>query len=224
MTFSIVGRCERTGQLGVAISSSSIAVGARCPWVRAGVGVVSTQNITLPALGPRVLDLLEQGADPQAALRQALDDGSWPQYRQVTVVDAQGRTGVFSGSQALGIFTSAVGRQCVAAGNLLVSERTIEAMVPAFERSADLPLAERLLAAMQAAMAAGGEGRARAFGRAQGGGRAQLAHGGPARGLVRARSHRRAARPLGRLRAADAGLPDARHRSHGRAQLRSARR
>ena len=52
MTFSIVGRCERTGQLGVAISSSSIAVGARCPWVRAGVGVVSTQNITLPALGP----------------------------------------------------------------------------------------------------------------------------------------------------------------------------
>ncbi|KAA9165909.1 DUF1028 domain-containing protein, partial [Delftia sp. BR1] len=62
MTFSIVGRCERTGQLGVAISSSSIAVGARCPWVRAGVGVVSTQNITLPALGPRVLDLLEQGA------------------------------------------------------------------------------------------------------------------------------------------------------------------
>ncbi|HBY37229.1 MAG TPA: DUF1028 domain-containing protein, partial [Delftia acidovorans] len=84
-------------------------------------------------------------------------DGSWPQYRQVTVVDAQGRTGVFSGSQALGIFTSAVGRQCVAAGNLLASERTIEAMVPAFERSADLPLAERLLAAMQAAMAAGGE-------------------------------------------------------------------
>ena len=59
MTFSIVGRCERTGQLGVAISSSSIAVGARCPWVRAGVGVVSTQNITLPALGPRVLDLLD---------------------------------------------------------------------------------------------------------------------------------------------------------------------
>lgn len=157
MTFSIVGRCERTGQLGVAISSSSIAVGARCPWVRAGVGVVSTQNITLPALGPRMLDLLEQGADPQAALRQALDDGSWPQYRQVTVVDAQGRTGVFSGSQALGIFTSAVGRQCVAAGNLLASERTIEAMVPAFERSAALPLAERLLAAMQAAMAAGGE-------------------------------------------------------------------
>ncbi|QIL83305.1 DUF1028 domain-containing protein [Diaphorobacter sp. HDW4A] len=157
MTFSIVGRCEQTGQLGVAISSSSIAVGARCPWVRAGVGVVSTQNVTLPGLGPRVLDLLEQGAAPDAALQQALDDKSWPQYRQVTVVDAQGRTGVFSGTEALGIFTSAVGKQCVAAGNMLASKGVIEAMIPAFESSAGKPLAERLLAAMQAAMVAGGE-------------------------------------------------------------------
>ena len=156
MTFSIVGRCAETGQLGVAISSSSIAVGARCPWVRAGVGVVSTQNITLPALGPRVLDLLEQGASPEQALKQALDDKSWPEYRQVTVVDAQGRTGVFSGKEALGIFTSAVGNQCVAAGNLLSNAGVIEAMVPAFENSTG-PLAARLLEAMKAAMAAGGE-------------------------------------------------------------------
>ena len=156
MTFSIVGRCAETGQLGVAISSSSIAVGARCPWVRAGVGVVSTQNITLPALGPRVLDLLEQGASPEQALKQALDDKSWPEYRQVTVVDALGRTGVFSGKEALGIFTSAVGNQCVAAGNLLSNAGVIEAMVPAFENSTG-PLAARLLEAMKAAMAAGGE-------------------------------------------------------------------
>ena len=60
MTFSIIGRCPETGQVGIAISSSSIAVGARCPGVRAGVGPVSTQNITLPALGPQVLDLLER--------------------------------------------------------------------------------------------------------------------------------------------------------------------
>ena len=156
MTFSIVGRCEKTGQLGVAISSSSIAVGARCPWVRAGVGVVSTQNITLPALGPRVLDLLEKGASPQEALKQALDDKSWPEYRQVTVVDAQGRTGVFTGKEALGIFTSASGKQCVAGGNLLSSTKVIDAMIPAFENTAG-PLAERLIAAMKAAMDAGGE-------------------------------------------------------------------
>jgi len=72
MTFSIVGRCARSGQLGIAISSSSIAVGARCPWVRTGVGAVATQNVTLPALGPRVLDLLESGKiDPAAALDRA---------------------------------------------------------------------------------------------------------------------------------------------------------
>ena len=72
MTFSIVGRCADTGQLGIAISSSSIAVGARCPWLRPGVGAVSTQNITLPALGPDVLDLLERGLAPAAALDKAL--------------------------------------------------------------------------------------------------------------------------------------------------------
>ena len=78
MTFSIVARCAETGQLGIAISSSSIAVGARCPWLRPGVGAVSTQNITLPALGPDVLDLLEQGLAPGAAIDTALqlsDDG-----------------------------------------------------------------------------------------------------------------------------------------------------
>lgn len=61
MTFSIVGRCAETGQLGIAISSSSIAVGARCPWLRAGTGAVATQNIILPALGPQILDRLDQG-------------------------------------------------------------------------------------------------------------------------------------------------------------------
>ncbi|MBN3795042.1 DUF1028 domain-containing protein [Burkholderia sp. Ac-20392] len=78
MTFSIVGRCPETGQLGIAISSSSIAVGARCPWVRAGVGAVATQNITLPALGPQILDLIEhEQLAPAAALDRALADLGW---------------------------------------------------------------------------------------------------------------------------------------------------
>ena len=73
MTSSIIGRCPETGQLGIAISSSSIAVGARCPWVRAGVGAVATQNVTLPALGPQILDLLDgQQLEPAAALDRAL--------------------------------------------------------------------------------------------------------------------------------------------------------
>jgi uncharacterized Ntn-hydrolase superfamily protein len=157
MTFSIVGRCRETGQLGVAISSSSIAVGARCPWARAKVGVVATQNVTLPALGNQVLDHLEwDGLDPEAALARALGASEFSEYRQVTVVDAQGRAAFFSGDKALGLYHAVSGDQCVAAGNMLASLDVIEAMIPAFENARGT-LADRLLDAMHAAMANGGE-------------------------------------------------------------------
>ncbi|MFJ2366081.1 DUF1028 domain-containing protein [Pseudomonas sp. NPDC087697] len=157
MTFSIVGRCAETGQLGIAISSSSIAVGARCPWLRAGTGAVATQNITLPALGPEILDLLGSGETPEAALDKALTRHGFSQYRQVAVIDQHGATAFFSGSQALGVNNAVAGEQCMAAGNLLADPQVIQAMVTAFEASAGELLADRLLAAMQAAMAAGGE-------------------------------------------------------------------
>lgn len=156
MTFSIVGRCAETGQLGIAISSSSIAVGARCPWLRAGVGAVASQNITLPALGPQILDALEAGLEPAAALNQALSRNGYSQYRQVALLDSQGRSALFSGSEALGLHNALAGEQCVAAGNLLASPAVIDAMIDAFEHSQGL-LADRLLATMHAAMAAGGE-------------------------------------------------------------------
>ncbi|MDD0976225.1 DUF1028 domain-containing protein [Pseudomonas fontis] len=156
MTFSIVGRCAETGQLGIAISSSSIAVGARCPWLRAGVGAVASQNITLPALGPEVLDGLDSGLAPHQALDKALTRNGYSQYRQVAVVDAQGRTAVFSGNHALGTHNAVAGDQCVAAGNLLSDRAVIERMVEAFEHSEGC-LAARLLSALQAGQAAGGE-------------------------------------------------------------------
>lgn len=156
MTFSIVGRCAETGQLGIAISSSSIAVGARCPWLRAGVGAVASQNITLPALGPQILDALEAGLEPAAALDLALSRNGYSQYRQVALLDNQGRSALFSGSEALGQHHALAGEQCVAAGNLLASPAVIAAMIQAFEQTTGL-LGERLLAAMHAAMAAGGE-------------------------------------------------------------------
>ncbi|MBN3764145.1 DUF1028 domain-containing protein [Burkholderia sp. Ac-20365] len=157
MTFSIVGRCTETGQLGIAISSSSIAVGARCPWLRAGVGAVATQNVTLPALGPQILDLLENTLlEPSAALDRALSANEWSEYRQVTVIDARGRTAFFSGKEALGTYHAVAGAQCVAAGNMLSGVHVIEAMAPAFESTKGM-LADRLLAAMHAAIAAGGE-------------------------------------------------------------------
>ena len=157
MTFSVIGRCAETGQLGIAISSSSIAVGARCPWARAGVGAVATQNVTLPALGSQILDFLESmKLDPQGALDRALSANEWSEYRQVTVIDGQGRTAFFSGKETLGVHHAVAGEQCVAAGNMLASVGVIGAMVPAFENARGM-LADRLLAAMHAAMAAGGE-------------------------------------------------------------------
>lgn len=157
MTFSIIGRCPETGQVGIAISSSSIAVGARCPWVRAGVGAVSTQNITLPALGPQILDVLEREQIPPAeALERVLGSNGWSEYRQVTVIDSHGKVALFTGSEALGVHNAVAGEQCAAAGNLLSGRHVIEAMVSAFEQAAG-QLPDRLLAAMHAAMAAGGE-------------------------------------------------------------------
>ena len=151
MTFSIVGRCAETGQLGIAISSSSIAVGARCPWVRGGVGAVATQNITLPALGPEILDLLEAGESASSALDKALTRHGYSQYRQVAVIDQHGATALFTGSEALGVHNALAGEQCVAAGNLLASPQVIAAMVQAFAAASGELLADRLLAALRVA-------------------------------------------------------------------------
>lgn len=156
MTLSIAGRCTDTGQLGIAISSSSIAVGARCPWIRSGVGAVSSQNITLPALGPLTLDQLEQGCLPEEALKQVLATDAYSPFRQLIAIDHQGRTAHFSGSRTLGVHAAIAGEQCVAAGNMLASPSVIEAMIEAFE-SAPGHLADRLIAAMQAGLDAGGE-------------------------------------------------------------------
>lgn len=156
MTFSVVARCAETGQLGIAISSSSIAVGARCPWLRPGVGAVASQNITLPSLGSQILDRLEQGMAPGEAWAAVLAGQDHSHYRQVTVIDNAGRTAHFSGAHTLGIHAALSGEQCVAAGNMLANPGVIEAMVRAFERAPG-HLADRLLAAMHAGQAAGGE-------------------------------------------------------------------
>ena len=157
MTFSIVARDARTGALGMVVSSSSPAVASRCLHLRAGVGAVASQNVTNPALGPAVLDRLEAGLPARAARTAVRGDEQHPAYRQLTVVDAQGRTAEHSGENALGTRASATGDQCVAAGNLLADEAVIPAMVTAFEASAGEELEHRLLAAFRAAVEAGGE-------------------------------------------------------------------
>lgn len=156
MTFSVTARCAETGQLGIAISSSSIAVGARCPWLQAGVGAVSSQNITLPLLGPLTLAGLEKGAGAEAALSQALAQDTFSAYRQVTVIDGAGGTAAWSGEHTLGTYHVAHGVDCVAGGNMLADKAVVDAMVRAFEGSRGA-LAGRLITALQAGLAAGGE-------------------------------------------------------------------
>jgi len=157
MTFSLVGRCARTGMLGMAVTSSSPAVAARCAWARARVGAVSTQNVTDPALGPQVLDLIESGRSAADALAEVMTRAPHAAYRQLAAIDAQGQTASYSGARTLGRHGSTGGQDCLAAGNLLADERVTEAMVQAFGQRPREHLADRLLDALAAGQAAGGE-------------------------------------------------------------------
>ena len=155
MTFSIAARCEATGMLGAAVASSSPAVAARCAHVRAGVGAALSQNVTDPRLGPRALDLMERMAAPEAVAEIART-APHAAFRQVLAVDAEGRTGIHSGARSLGVHAEARGAGAVAAGNLLADEGVPAAMIAAFE-TASGHLGGRLLAALNAGEAAGGE-------------------------------------------------------------------
>lgn len=156
MTFSIIARCARTGQFGMAISSSSPAVAARCAHVRAGVGAVASQNITDPALGPLILDQLELGLGAAGALANVVTGRPHIDYRQLLVMDRAGATAIHSGRQVLGLWGEARAEDCAAGGNLLADELVPMAMVEAFGRATG-HLGERLMQALEAGLQAGGE-------------------------------------------------------------------
>src|ERR1700726_3029253 len=118
MTLSIAARSADAKMFGVAIASSSPCVAARCAHARAGVGAVATQNITDPTLGPKGLDLMAGGPAAEAALAGGGEAGSHFDFRQVTLVDRQGRTAVHSGRRTLGVHATFAGPGVVAAGNL----------------------------------------------------------------------------------------------------------
>jgi uncharacterized Ntn-hydrolase superfamily protein len=157
MTFSIAGRCAKSGAFGVAIATSSIAVGARCPHARAGVGAVATQNITDPNLGPRLLDLMSQGLSARDSIDSLIRNRPFTEYRQLTAVDRHGNAASFSGKNILGTHRVSEQPDCVAAGNLLKSSSLPMAMTDAFAANAGQHLAERLLRSLEAGLASGGE-------------------------------------------------------------------
>ena len=156
MTFSLVARCVDTGMFGVAISSSSPAVAARCSYARAGTGAVASQNVTDPSLGPRTLDLMASGTSAPDAVAEIRAKTPHISYRQVLAIDSEGRTAIHSGENVLGHWNEAQGRDVASGGNLLAHDGIPAAIVAAFEASTG-HLGDRLLAAMQAGLAAGGE-------------------------------------------------------------------
>lgn len=156
MTFSLVARCAETGMFGVAISSSSPAVAARCSYARAGVGAVASQNVTDPTLGPLALDLMEAGMSAAEAVAEVQKRGRFIEYRQVLAVDTAGGTAIHSGPNSLGIWTQAQGRDVASGGNLLANDGVPAAIVAGFE-GASGHLGDRLIAAMRAGLSAGGE-------------------------------------------------------------------
>ncbi len=157
MTFSLLGRCARTGQLGAVVTTSAIGVGARCQFARAGVGAVLTQHRTDPRLGPMMLELMAHGLSAPDAIRAATAGTPHHAWRQLAAIDAQGRTGAYTGAKVRLAHGEAEGRDCVAIGNIIRDGAMPRAMVAAFEATPAAPLATRLIAAIQAGEAAGGE-------------------------------------------------------------------
>lgn len=155
MTFSIAAT-DSHGRLGIAVSSSSPAVAARCAHLRDGIGAVSSQNITDPRLGTALLDRMQAGYSAQEAIDAVVQESPAVDYRQLVVLDAKGGSAVFSGAHTLGLFGEGRGANSVAAGNMLAHPGVAQALCDAFE-GAKGELEVRLMAALRAAEAAGGE-------------------------------------------------------------------
>jgi len=145
--------------LGVAVTTSSIAVGSRCPFAAAGVGAALTQHMTDPRLGPLMLDRLRRGDSAQQAVDAALAGTPGPEWRQLAVIDNRGRTASYSGAKVRAERGEAHGRDCVAIANIVRSQTVPDAMVKAFEEAPNAPLAARLIEALAAGHTAGGEPR-----------------------------------------------------------------
>lgn len=157
MTFSIAMRCSQTGAFGVAGTTSSIAVGARCLFVDGEVGAVITQHRTDPRLGPLGLRCLREGATARETIASMISSTPHAGWRELAVVDAAGGTATHQGCRQEPLFAAASAPGIVAVGNILRDERVPHAMVAAAQATPERPLADRLIHALQAGLAAGGE-------------------------------------------------------------------
>ncbi len=161
MTWSIVAHEPATGAFAVAVTTCSFAVGANCPYVRSGVGAVSTQSLTNRYLGPAVLDAMERGLAPAEAIEVALGPDEGRHLRQVHAVDRLGRTAAWTGRHCVTWCGERTAEHVSVAGNMLAGPEVVGATFDTFQARADLELPERLMAALEAGEASGGDRRGR---------------------------------------------------------------
>jgi uncharacterized Ntn-hydrolase superfamily protein len=161
LTFSITARCPRTGQLGVATSSKALAAGALVPYVRAGVGAIASQSFVNPYIGLDGLTMLREGGGAEDTLSRLVNEDNGRDLRQAAVVDAKGKTAAFTGKQCIPWAGHLPGAGFVCLGNILTSESVVQAMAQAFGESENEDLADRLMHALEAGQAAGGDRRGR---------------------------------------------------------------
>jgi uncharacterized Ntn-hydrolase superfamily protein len=157
-TFSIVAFDPKTGDLGVAVASRVLAVGAVVPYAQAGVGAIATQAFANTTYGPKGLALLRKGLTPEQVLKRLLAEDKDREQRQVGIVDAKGRAAAFTGKKCLPWAGHLVGKGYTVQGNILAGEQVVKAMAQAFENTKG-ELAERLMAALEAGESAGGDAR-----------------------------------------------------------------
>lgn len=157
MTFTVIGRCPRTGMLGIGTATNALCVGVRVPFIRERLGAVAIMAMADQRLGPIGLRLLELGYRANGALAQLVAADSWPEYRQLGIVDDDGNAAARTGQEN----TAWCGHRCgdgyVVLGNALAGEQVIDAMEQAYLADPDEDLEERLMRAVEAGRDAGGQ-------------------------------------------------------------------
>jgi uncharacterized Ntn-hydrolase superfamily protein len=159
MTYSIVARDPETGDLGVAVQSHYFGTGSVVTWAHAGVGAVATQSIPEIAYGPKGLELMRAGVPADEGLAQLVAADPMEMVRQVGFVDPTGRTGTHTGAGCVGKAGHCTGHQVSVQANMMASDSVWPAMLAAYEAASDVDLVERLLRALEAAQAEGGDAR-----------------------------------------------------------------
>ncbi len=158
MTFSICAFDPRTGELGIAVQSKFLAVGAVVPWAKAGVGAIATQSFANTSYGPEGLRLFAEGIHPEAVAKRLISDDPDREKRQFGIVDAKGRVATYTGKECLEWAGGVAGERYCAQGNILAGPKVVEGMADAFERASGA-LVDRLVAALHGGQFQGGDRR-----------------------------------------------------------------